>query len=249
MEEGSEATATPELDNLDSPIPSEESESESGLEQSTPEPIWRAPLGHNRQSLEEGSQPQMTNSIISEEDKKDRTSIIISRKRKYNPETLPRPSKRAKTRVIMPTSEQQPISTYTSTRTYTRTSDPFDAVIGVGVASVGEATSSLPSTTDTGKKKDGRSNKPGYPYYGAEHSFNPPSFVSTPIPRPEIGLHALQESASGERPGYNYTTLIKCAILGSPAKKLTIEGIYDQLMGKFEYFRNNNGKTDKGWKV
>jgi hypothetical protein len=104
-----------------------------------------------------------------------------------------------------------------------------------------------PSSTD--KRKDLRSTKPGYPYYGAEHSANPPPFVSTPIPCPDIGLHALVEPEGDERPGYNYTTLIKCAILGSPAKRLTIDEMYEQLMGKFEYYRKNDGKTDKGWKV
>lgn len=98
-------------------------------------------------------------------------------------------------------------------------------------------------------KKPDPTSKPGYPYWGAEHSANPPPLVSTPIERREIGLHTLVDPPPGERPQYNYTTLIKHAILGSPDKKLTIDGIYEQIMGRFEYFRDKNGKSNKGWKV
>ncbi|PVG00508.1 hypothetical protein CPB86DRAFT_729255 [Serendipita vermifera] len=123
------------------------------------------------------------------------------------------------------------------------------------------------------KKRDEITNEPGYPYWGAEHSPHPPPFVSFPIPKPEIGLHmlvdpyeeklAFQEArrakASGEvgpvlddgeddKPGYSYVVLIRHAILGSPKKKLTVEGIYQQLMGRFHYFRVRDGKTEKGWK-
>jgi hypothetical protein len=73
--------------------------------------------------------------------------------------------------------------------------------------------------------------------------------VSTPIERREVGLHTLVDPPTGERPAYNYITLIKHAILGCPDKRMTIDGIYEQIMGRFEYYRDQNGKCDKGWKV
>jgi hypothetical protein len=98
-------------------------------------------------------------------------------------------------------------------------------------------------------KESDPTKRPGYPYWGAEHAANPPPCVSKPIPAPEVGLHKLVDPPPGERPGYNYTTLIKHAILGSPQKKLRIDDILEQIMGRFEYFRNAEQKLDKGWKV
>lgn len=105
------------------------------------------------------------------------------------------------------------------------------------------------TNTSLSKEKTDPTKIPGYPYWGAEHAENPPPFVSQPIPEPACGLHQLKDPPPGERPPYNYTTLIKHAILGSPQKKLRIDGILEQLMGRFEYFRNAEKKLDKGWKV
>ncbi|KAG8831813.1 hypothetical protein FRC17_002518 [Serendipita sp. 399] len=90
--------------------------------------------------------------------------------------------------------------------------------------------------------------RPGYPYWGAEHSKDPPLFVSTPIPKGDIGLHLLEDPPPGERPAYSLQTLIKAAILGCPTKKLRINDILDQIMGRFEYYRNGEQKREKGWK-
>lgn len=106
-----------------------------------------------------------------------------------------------------------------------------------------------PRTPTPPKEKPSPSAKPGFPYWGAEHSANPPLFVSTPIERREHGLHTLMDPPAGEKPAYTWIIIIKHAILGCPDKRLTIDGIYEQIMGRFEYYRDKNGKCDKGWKV
>ena len=50
-----------------------------------------------------------------------------------------------------------------------------------------------------------------------------------------------------EKPNYPYPTLIRAAILGSPRKALTLQGIYDALEARFEWFREH--RDDKAWKV
>ena len=51
----------------------------------------------------------------------------------------------------------------------------------------------------------------------------------------------------GEKPDYPYPTLIRAAILGSPRRALTLQGIYDALESRWQWFRDH--KDDKGWKV
>ena len=51
----------------------------------------------------------------------------------------------------------------------------------------------------------------------------------------------------GEKPDYPYPTLIRAAILGSPRKALTLQGIYDALESRFEWFKAH--RDDKAWKV
>ncbi|EPS94871.1 hypothetical protein FOMPIDRAFT_1133561, partial [Fomitopsis schrenkii] len=53
-------------------------------------------------------------------------------------------------------------------------------------------------------------------------------------------------ASPGEKPNYPYPTLIRAAILGSPRKALTLQGIYDALEGRFDWFRKN--RKDKAWK-
>ncbi|CCA73416.1 hypothetical protein PIIN_07370 [Serendipita indica DSM 11827] len=88
----------------------------------------------------------------------------------------------------------------------------------------------------------------GYPYWGAEHSDQPPSYVSTPILRRAQGLHTLKDPKPGERPPYNLRTLIKMAILGCPDQRLQIDQIFEQIMGRFEYYRLAESKKSVGWK-
>ena len=51
----------------------------------------------------------------------------------------------------------------------------------------------------------------------------------------------------GEKPNYPYPTLIRAAILGSPRRALTLQGIYRALEDRFAWFRNH--KNDKAWQV
>ncbi|EPS94868.1 forkhead domain-containing protein, partial [Fomitopsis schrenkii] len=48
------------------------------------------------------------------------------------------------------------------------------------------------------------------------------------------------------KPNYPYPTLIRAAILGSPRKALTLQGIYDALRERYQWFRDH--WTDKAWK-
>ncbi|KAH9838641.1 uncharacterized protein C8Q71DRAFT_705504, partial [Rhodofomes roseus] len=49
----------------------------------------------------------------------------------------------------------------------------------------------------------------------------------------------------GEKPNYPYPTLIRAAILGSPRRALTLQGIYSALEDRFEWFRTH--RNDKAW--
>ena len=49
------------------------------------------------------------------------------------------------------------------------------------------------------------------------------------------------------KPNYPYPTLIRAAILGSPRQALTLQGIYDALRERYEWFRDH--WQDKAWKV
>ncbi|KAI0729225.1 hypothetical protein C8Q72DRAFT_778406, partial [Fomitopsis betulina] len=50
---------------------------------------------------------------------------------------------------------------------------------------------------------------------------------------------------AGEKPNYPYPTLIRAAILGSPRRALTLQGIYRALEDRFAWFRIH--KNDKAW--
>lgn len=52
---------------------------------------------------------------------------------------------------------------------------------------------------------------------------------------------------AGEKPNYPYPTLIRAAILGSPRRALTLQGIYRALEDRFAWFRIH--KNDKAWQV
>ena len=63
----------------------------------------------------------------------------------------------------------------------------------------------------------------------------------------EVSLRALKDPPAGQRPGYPIFILCQLAILGSPHRQLTLQGIYQALQDRFEWFRNN--PDDKSWKV
>ncbi|KAI0649204.1 hypothetical protein C8Q79DRAFT_903173, partial [Trametes meyenii] len=64
-------------------------------------------------------------------------------------------------------------------------------------------------------------------------------------PDQPIGLSALADPPPGQRPGQTIPILSQLAILGSPDKRLTLQGIYEALMERFEWFRAN--RHDKAW--
>ena len=63
----------------------------------------------------------------------------------------------------------------------------------------------------------------------------------------ELSLRALVDPPPGERPGQPIPVLSQLAILGSPKKQLTLQGIYQALEDRFEWFREN--RNDKSWQV
>jgi hypothetical protein len=66
-------------------------------------------------------------------------------------------------------------------------------------------------------------------------------------PGAPVGLNALADPPSGEKPNYPLPTLIKLAIYGSPRRRLTLQEIYQALEDRFEWFRQ---RTDElSWKV
>ena len=67
------------------------------------------------------------------------------------------------------------------------------------------------------------------------------------LPNQELSLNALADPPSGQRPGQTIPALSQLAILGSPRKQLTLQGIYQALEDRFEWFRSN--RDDKSWQV
>ena len=70
--------------------------------------------------------------------------------------------------------------------------------------------------------------------------------VGIPPDRP-ISLYSLPDSRPGEKPDYTYATLVKVAIWESPARKLTLQEIYDAIETRFPWFKDC--KNPNSWKV
>ena len=66
-------------------------------------------------------------------------------------------------------------------------------------------------------------------------------------PEQPLGLKALPDPPVGHRPGHPIPLLSQLAILGSPKKQLTLQGIYQALEERFDWFRRNH--DDKSWQV
>ena len=66
-------------------------------------------------------------------------------------------------------------------------------------------------------------------------------------PDQELSLRSLMDPPPGERPGYAIPVLSQLAILGSPKKQLTLQGIYRAIEDRFMWYREN--RDDKSWRV
>ena len=62
----------------------------------------------------------------------------------------------------------------------------------------------------------------------------------------EISMDSLPDPEPGEKPDYTYQALVKLAIWSSPDKRLTLQGIYDTIEARFEWYRT---REDDAWKV
>ena len=49
------------------------------------------------------------------------------------------------------------------------------------------------------------------------------------------------------RPPFSYSALVSMAIQDSPEQRLTLQGIYDNIMAKFPYYKNMEWQAAKGW--
>jgi hypothetical protein len=68
------------------------------------------------------------------------------------------------------------------------------------------------------------------------------------LPRDQpVDLWALKDPANRQKPNQPYPSLIKLAIFGSPKKKLTLQEIYQALIDRFEWFKDN--ENEMAWKV
>lgn len=85
------------------------------------------------------------------------------------------------------------------------------------------------------------------PVYSTDSPSETNAFGS-PAPEEEVTLDMLADPAyPGQKPNYPYPTLVKAAILSSPRRRLTLQEIYQALMDRFQWFKDNS--KDKAWQV
>jgi hypothetical protein len=70
--------------------------------------------------------------------------------------------------------------------------------------------------------------------------------IGLPHDKP-VDLWALRDPPNRKKPGQPLPTLMKLAIFGSPKKKLTLQEIYNALIDRFEFFKDN--ENELAWKV
>ena len=74
------------------------------------------------------------------------------------------------------------------------------------------------------------------------HTFPTPTAIRRILglgPEQEPSLRSLADPPAGERPEYPKPVLPALAILGSPERRLTLQGICEALEDRFEWFRDN----------
>ena len=85
------------------------------------------------------------------------------------------------------------------------------------------------------------------PVYATDSPSEANAFGS-PAPEEEVTLDMLVDPAyPDQKPNYPYPTLVKAAILSSPRRRLTLQEIYQALMDRFQWFKDN--AKDKAWQV
>ncbi|KAI5885631.1 winged helix DNA-binding domain-containing protein [Schizophyllum commune H4-8] len=82
-------------------------------------------------------------------------------------------------------------------------------------------------------------NRRGSPALDANHQpyGRPLSGYSMHSGQPKIGLESLRDSPPGQKPLYQYSTLIYHAIKGSNSQRLTLEEIYRAIETRYSYFQ------------
>ncbi|KAL1664938.1 hypothetical protein GGF50DRAFT_88348 [Schizophyllum commune] len=84
-------------------------------------------------------------------------------------------------------------------------------------------------------------NRRGSPALDANHhphaGGRPLSGYSMHSGQPKIGLESLRDSPPGQKPLYQYSTLIYHAIKGSSSQRLTSEEIYKAIETRYSYFQ------------
>lgn len=72
--------------------------------------------------------------------------------------------------------------------------------------------------------------------------------VGIPLDLP-VALESLLDPPAGARPTLPLRLLIGLAIYGSEQKSLTLQGIFDALAARFEYFREQDSAGHPSWRV
>ena len=79
---------------------------------------------------------------------------------------------------------------------------------------------------------------------------NPEAYLRQQLRIPKhkpVDLSVVPQPANREKPNYPYPELMKLAIFGSPRKALTLQGIYEALIDRFEWFQDR--ADEAAWKV
>jgi hypothetical protein len=62
-----------------------------------------------------------------------------------------------------------------------------------------------------------------------------------------MNLNSLGDGEPGERPKYTMSVIIKCAVLGSPHQRLTLNELYEAIELRYSFFKDLEKK--QSWRV